>query len=147
MPKLNTDKKIYNSSQIIENGERWTDFEGFLGSEVELFLKDKLEDSVVEFKYYNEGYTTPDGQTLNNVLVGLNTFGKEVCYERIINADPTYTADFEFQNVTIGSSVYSAGTTYGNIQVNKSDTLTVNTTFKYLLTGKIAGSEFNETSA
>ena len=147
MPKIELNKN-YNSSQIIESGEKWTDFEGFQGSEVELFLKDKLEDSVVQLRYWNTGFITPDtNETLNNVLEGLNAFGKTVCYERVINADPTYTADFEFQNVTIGSNAYNTGTTYGTIQVNKSDTLTATTTFKYLLTGNIAGSEFNETSA
>ena len=147
MPKIELNKH-YNSSQIIESGEKWPDFEGFQGSEVELFLKDKLEDSVVQLRYWNTGFITPDtNETLNNVLEGLNAFGKTVCYERVINADPTYTADFEFQNVTIGSNAYNTGTTYGTIQVNKSDTLTATTTFKYLLTGNIAGSEFNETSA
>lgn len=146
MPKIELNKN-YNSSQIIETGGKWTDFEGFLGSEVELFLKDKLEDSVVQFKYWNTGFVTPDtNETLNNVLEGINAFGNTVCYERVINADPTYTPDFEFSNVTIGSTVYSVGNTYGTIQVNKSDTLTASTTFKYILTGNIAGSEYNETS-
>ena len=140
--------KSYNSSQITENNGRWTDFEGFQGSEVELFLKDKLEDSVVEFEYHNTGFITPDtNETLNNVLVGKNAFGKTVCYTRVINADPTYSANFMFQNITIGSTSYNYGTTYGTIQVNKSDTLTASATFTYLLTGNIAGSEFNETSA
>ena len=141
--------KSYNSSQITENNGKWTDFEGFQGSEVELFLKDKLEDSVVEFRYHSTGYTTPDkGEVLNNVLEGLNAFGKTVCYERVINADPTYTADFEFRQVIIGSAQHNAGNASPlPIQVNKTDTLTVNTVFKYLLTGNIAGSEFNETSA
>ena len=140
--------KIYSSSQITESNGKWTDFEGFQGSAVELFLKDKLEDSVVEFEYHNKDYITPDTkETLQNVLVGKNAFGRTVCYTRVINADASYTADFAFQNVTIGSTSYNAGTTYGTIQVNKSDTLTASTTFKYLLTGKIAGSEFNETSA
>jgi hypothetical protein len=140
--------KIYSSSQITESNGKWTDFEGFQGSAVELFLKDKLEDSIVEFEYHNAGFLTPDtNETLNNVLVGKNAFGRPICYTRVINADPTYTADFAFQNVIIGSTSYNAGTTYGTIQVNKSDTLTASTTFKYLLTGNIAGSEFNETSA
>lgn len=140
--------KIYNSQQITENGDKWTDFENFQGSEVELFLKDKLEDAVVTLKYHNTNYIAPDTkEVLNNVLEGLNAFGRTVCYERVINADPTYTADFEFQNVIIGSSVYNTGTSYGAIQVNKSDNLTATTTFKYLLTGNIAGSVFNETSA
>ena len=140
--------KSYNSSQITENNGKWTDFEGFQGSEVELFLKDKLEDSVVEFEYHNTGFITPDtNETLNNVLVGKNAFGKTVCYTRVINADPTYSANFMFQNITIGSTSYNYGTTYGTIQVNKSDTLTASATFTYLLTGNIAGSEFNETSA
>ena len=140
--------KSYNSSQIIEGADRkWTAFEGFQGSEVELFLKDKLEDSVVDFQYYNSGFEAPDGTIHNNILAGLNAFGQVVCYTQIINADPTYTADFAFQNVVIGSTTYNAGATYDPIQVNKSDSLVVNTTFKYLLTGNIAGSEFNETSA
>lgn len=141
--------KSYNSSQIIENADhKWTDFEGFQGSEVELFLKDKLEDSIVEFEYHNTGFITPDtNEILNNVLEGKNAFGQTVCYTRVINADPTYTADFAFQNVVIGSTTYNAGATYDPIQVNKSDSLVVNTTFKYILTGNIAGSIFNETSA
>lgn len=140
--------KSYNSSQIIEGADhKWTAFEGFQGSEVELFLKDKLEDSVVDFQYYNSGFEAPDGTIHNNILAGLNAFGQVVCYTQIINADPTYTADFAFQNVVIGSTTYNAGATYDPIQVNKSDSLVVNTTFKYLLTGNIAGSEFNETSA
>ena len=140
--------KSYNSSQITESNGKWTDFEGFQGSEVELFLKDKLEDSVVEFEYHNTGFITPDTkETLNNILEGKNAFGQTVCYTRVINADPTYTAQFAFQSITIGSTSYNAGTTYGTVQVNKSDTLTASTTFTYLLTGNIAGSEFNETSA
>ena len=140
--------KIYNSSQIIENDGKWTDFEGLQGSEVELFLKDKTEDAVVDFEYHATGYEIPDTkEILNNVLVGKNAFGRPVCYQRVINADPTYTASFQFQNVTIGSSIYNYGTSYGAIQVNKSDTLTASTAFKFILTGNIAGSEFNETSA
>ena len=140
--------KIYNSSQITESNNKWTDFEGFQGSEVELFLKDKLEDAIVELEYHNTDYKTPDtNETLNNVLVGKNAFGKPVCYTRVINADPTYTAHFAFQNITIGSSVYNYGTSYGTIQINKSDTLTASVAFKFILTGNIAGSEFNETSA
>ena len=139
--------KSYNSSQITESGEKWTDFEGFQGSEVELFLKDKLEDSVVNFEYHNTDFTVPGtGEKLNNILEGKNAFGKTVCYTRIINADPTYTANFSFANVTVGAATYNAGTSYGNIQVNKSDNLTAATTFTYLLTGNIAGSEYNETS-
>lgn len=140
--------KIYNSSQIIENNGKWTDFEGLQGSEVELFLKDKMEDAVVDFEYHATGYEIPDTkEIMNNVLVGKNAFGRPVCYQRVINADPTYTASFQFQNVTIGSSIYNYGTSYGAIQVNKSDTLTASTAFKFILTGNIAGSEFNETSA
>lgn len=147
MPKIELNKS-YNSSQLTELENSWTDFEGHSGSEVELFLKDKLEDSVVNFKYHSTGYETPDTkEVLNNVLVGLNAFGKEICYEQVINADPTYTADFVFQNVIIGSNTYTEGTSTEAIQVNKSDNLTAKTTFKYLLTGNIAGNEFNETSA
>jgi hypothetical protein len=73
-------------------------------------LKDKLEDSVVAFKYYHTGYIAPDTkEVLNNVLVGFNALGKEVCYECVINADPTYTADFELQRVTIGTTNYNLG--------------------------------------
>lgn len=147
MSKIESNK-IYNSSQITENGDKWTDFENFQGSEVELFLKDKLEDSVVEFKYWNTGFITPDtNETLNNVLEGRNAFGRTVCYERVINADPTYTADFEFQRVTVGTSQYNVGEGKLDIQVNKSDNLVATATFKYLLTGNIAGSIYNETSA
>lgn len=147
MPKIELNKS-YNSSQLTELENSWTDFEGHSGSEVELFLKDKLEDSVVNFKYHSTGYETPDTkEVLNNVLVGLNAFGKEICYEQVINADPTYTADFAFQNVIIGSNTYTEGTSTEAIQINKSDNLTAKTTFKYLLTGNIAGNEFNETSA
>ena len=143
--KLN---KSYNSSQIIDTGGKWTDFEGFQGSEVELFLKDKLEDAVVDFEYHSTGYKSPDGQILNNVLVGLNAFGKEVCYKRVINADPTYTADFEFQQIIIGANQHNSGNASElPIQVNKTDTLAASAVFKYILTGNIAGSEFNETSA
>ena len=139
--------KSYNSSQITESNGKWTDFEGFQGSEVELFLKDKLEDSVVNFTYFNTGFEVPDTkEILNNVLVGYNAFGDVVCYERIINADPTYTYTFGFQNVTIGATPYQEGASYGNIQVNKTDNLTASVTFSYLLTGNIAGSEFNEAS-
>lgn len=147
MPKIELNK-IYNSSQIVESDNKWTSFENFPGSEVELFLKDKLEDSVVEFKYWNTGFITPDThEVLNNVLEGKNVFGQTVCYERVINADPTYTADFEFQKVTVGTSQYNLGEGRLDIQVNKSDNLTATATFKYLLTGNIAGSEYNETSA
>ena len=72
---------------------------------------------------------------------------QEVCYEHVINADPTYTADFEFQRVTVGTSQYNLGEGKLDIQVNKSDNLSATATFKYLLTGNIAGSEYNETSA
>jgi hypothetical protein len=146
MPKIEL-SKIYNSSSLTESGGKWTDFDGFQGSEVELFLKDKLEDSVVSFTYYNTGFETPDTkEVLNNVLVGYNAFGTPVCYERIINADPTYTYTFGFQRITIGSTPYNAGTSYGSIQVNKSDNLTASLLFNYVLTGSIAGSEFNEAS-
>lgn len=147
MPKIELNK-IYNSSQIVESDNKWTSFENFPGSEVELFLKDKLEDSVVEFKYWNTGFIAPDThEVLNNVLEGKNAFGQTVCYERVINADPTYTADFEFQRVTVGTSQYNLGEGKLDIQVNKSDNLSATATFKYLLTGNIAGSEYNETSA
>jgi hypothetical protein len=65
----------------------------------------------------------------------------------VINADPTYTANFEFQRVTIGTTPYNPGESALDIQVNKSDNLTASATFSYILTGNIAGSEFNETSA
>ena len=151
MPKIELNKS-YNSSQIIEtqinNKNVWTAFEGFQGSEVELFLKDKLEDSVVDFKYVSSGYKTPSGDDLNNVLIGLNAFGKEVCYHQVINANPTYTSDFEFQKIIIGAYTYNAGTSRQDpIQVNKSDSLNVNAVFKYILTGNLAGNTFNETSA
>lgn len=147
MPKIELNKS-YNSSQITESNGKWTDFEGFQGSEVELFLKDKLEDSVVRFKYEPSGFIAPDTQqVVNNALVGYNAFDQIVCYERVINAEPTYTADFAFQNVAIGAATYNSGTSYGNIQVNKSDSLTASTTFNYILTGNVAGSEYNETSA
>lgn len=146
MPKIEL-SKIYNSSSLTESGGKWTDFDGFQGSEVELFLKDKLEDSVVSFQYHNTGFETPDTkEILNNVLVGYNAFGNPVCYERIINADPTYTYTFGFQNVNIGSNSYTQETTSGVIQVNKTDNLTASIAFSYILTGSIAGSEFNEAS-
>ena len=144
MSKIELNKK-YNSLQIKETDGKWTDFEQKPGSEVELFLKDKLEDSVVNFTYFNTGFEVPDTkEILNNVLVGYNAFGNVVCYERIINADPTYTYTFGFQNVTIGATPYQEGGT--TIQVNKTDNLTASVTFSYLLTGSIAGSEFNEAS-
>jgi hypothetical protein len=111
-------------------------------------LKDKLEDAVVDFDYQSTGYKSPDGQILNNVLVGLNAFGNAVCYKQVINADPTYTIDFEFKQITVGTNNYQAGEgTSIPIQINKTDDLSVKTTFKYILTGNLAGNTFNETSA
>ncbi len=146
MSKIETNKK-YNSQQITElDNNEWTSFENLPGSEVELFLKDKLEDSVVSFKYHPTDYKTENGTVLNNVLVGLNAFGKEVCYEQVINANPTYTVDFAFKAITVGATPYPGGNN-SNIQVNKSDNLTVSATFKFILTGNLAGNDYNETSS
>lgn len=147
MPKIDLNKS-YNSSLITEVENKWTAFEGFQGSEVELFLKDKLEDSVVQFAYYSTGFTAPDtNETINNALVGLNAFGKVVCYERVINADISYTVNSNFQNITIGATQYNNNTLTEAIQVNQSDSLIANVTFTYLVEGDLAGNKFNETSA
>lgn len=147
MPKIELNK-IYNSSQITEYNNKWTDFEGFQGSEVELFLKDKLEDSVVNFEYYNTDFTTPDtNETLNNVLVGKNSFGKIVCYTRVINVDPTYSSSFNYNKITIGSKEYFESDSYiESIQINKSDNLKAYVSFNFSVIGNVAGSEFNENS-
>ena len=140
-------KKNYISKLITEGSDnKWTSFDTRQGSQVELFLKDKLEDAVVDLHYHHTGYITPDNKTLNNVLVGRNAFGTDVCYTQVINANPHYDGNFAFQTLTVGADPYNAENTYGTIQVNKTDNLTVSTTFSYILRGNLAGNEFNDTS-
>jgi hypothetical protein len=61
MPKIELNKK-YNDLTISRNenssGE-WVDFNNQLGSVVETFLKDKLEDAVVTFDYENSNFIIP----------------------------------------------------------------------------------------
>lgn len=146
MSTIENDQKVYNSAQIIENDGQWTSFERLPGSEVELFLKDKLEDSVVDFKYYNTDYVTPSNQKLNNVLVGLNAFGREVCYTQVINVDPTYEYTFDFKSITVGTKTYTNIDNTTPVQINKSDSLEASIIIDYLITGNIAGNTFNEKS-
>lgn len=146
MSKIETNKK-YQSVQIIEKEDGWSNFEGFQGSVVEEFLKDKLEDAVVDWRYQNTGFEDPvTGEIKSNILIGLNAFGDQVCYTQVINADPTYSIDFSFSKVTIGVTQYNQDDTYNTIIVNKTDDLSVSTTFNYKLTGNLAGTTYDETS-
>lgn len=145
MAQIDTNKN-YNSIQITESDGKWTNFEGYQGSQIETFLKDKLEDSVVDFKFQASGYELPNGQIKDHILIGKNAFGKDVCYTQIINANPTYTVDFEFKTLKINNTTYS-NSNNSLVQINKSDTLTAQVLFKYIVTGNLAGNNFNETSA
>ena len=139
--------KLYNSLLITETGDEWTGFNNFSGSDVELFLKDKLEDAIVDIAYHNTLVDPVTGATTSNVLEGINAFGKPVCRTRVINADPTYTLKAEFESVKIGSNTYNQTDTYDTIQVGFSNNLSVTTIINYELFGNLAGNTYNETSA
>ena len=81
--------KSYNSSQITESNGKWTDFEGFQGSEVELFLKDKLEVQYADLKevsnifkhiiVFTNDRDEKNNKTLKNIVDAIAEFKKAKC--------------------------------------------------------------------
>lgn len=141
---VNYNKKYKdNSLSNTKPDGTWNDFNQALGSDVESFIKSKLENSVVDFKYGKK--ENVNGKEESNVLVGYNTFGEQICYTTIVNADVKYSVDFSFIDITVGNTQYLDDTS--KIQINKTDNLNVTTNFKYIVTGNVAGSYYNETSA
>ena len=140
MSKKDFNKKYRDHALTSSSG--WGSFDGNSGSIVEAFLKDKLENSVVDFTYQftdteNNGYG-------DQQLLGKNAFGEVVCSTQIINADPKYTVDCDINSVTIGSTKYT--NSYSDATVNYSNTLTAEIDLKYIRTGNLMGNTFNDTS-
>ena len=133
------DKK-YNSLQITENSDgSWTKFEELQGSVVEEFIKDKLEDSVVDFEYYFS-----DPVVGNQKLVGKNAFGKTVCETTIINANPTYSVECSINSIKISGTTYTSTTP--EVIVNYSDNLSAEINFNFIRTGNLMGNTFADNS-
>lgn len=117
------------------DGKKWGDFNEKSGNDVEQFIKHELEKSVIDFKYQQE----------NQLLSGINAYGETVCETKIVNAEVTYTVDCSFINIKVGNNLYNGNDS--RIQINKTDTLNVEALFKFVVTGNIAGSTYNETSS
>ena len=98
--------KQYQYTKLNDTTE-WGSFNEQPGSIVEGFLKSQLEDSVVDFDYDTSDFT----------LSGKNAFGETVCSTRIVNADPSYSVDFQFINVTVGNRDPFTGTD-SSVQIN-----------------------------
>ena len=135
-----TRKYGYSSLNNVDASGKWPSFHEQLGTDVEKFIKSQLEDSIVDLHYEANG----DGDN-NLTLFGLNTFGEKVCSTKIVNADVRYSIDFNFINLTVGNKSYTGEDSA--IRINKSGDLNVNISFKFLVTGNIAGSTFQEESA
>ena len=129
--------KKYTDNTLTQIND-WSQFDGHLGSDVENFIKDKLENSVVDFEY-----RFSDSEYGNNQLLGKNAFGEVVCSTQIINANPTYIVDCSINSVKIGNVTY---TNSPEVTVNYSDNLNAEVAFKYIRTGDLMGNTFNDTS-
>ena len=144
MAKNNNYKKEYSQTVLNEiKDNKWGDFNEQSGSTVEQFIKSELENSIVDFDYVFEA---EEGSTDKQMLLGKNAFGKVVCSTKIVNANPTYSGELDFTKLIIGTKEYLKNTS-SNIQVNKTGTISVIAKFKYIITGNIAGSNYNETSS
>ncbi len=139
---LNTDyENKYKSTSLDNTDGSWGDFNQTLGSVVETFLKNKLEKAVVDLEY---NFGSEEDEDNMQMLLGKNAFGEVVCKTKIINANPTYTGVLNFSELRVGSTSYNEDIT--KIQINKSGDLNVIAKFSYIVTGNLAGNDYNETS-
>lgn len=121
----------------LNGSDSWGNFNDQPGSIVEGFLKSQLEDSVVNFEYNNSG-----GEF---TLYGYNAFGETVCSTKVVNADPSYSVACEFLNIIVNNKEFTGNES--SVQINKAGDLNIKTSFKFVVTGNIAGNDFNDTSA
>lgn len=121
-------KKYDNVSLIGEETPTgsWADWDNQSGTDVQEFIKDKLEDAIVDFEYA--------GTTLN----GYNAFGQLVASTPVIVTDPTFRFEegsLEINEFRINGDLINMSKYTGNANSN----LTASLNFTYNLIQEIGG--------
>ena len=105
MSKINYDKQFNNSilggsPNIISYDTAWEEWNNQSGENVQGFIKNKLENSVVDLEFRDQQ------------LIGKNAFGKEVCETKVEIMQPQYETNLQIVGFKIDGIECSTSGTY-----------------------------------
>ena len=105
MSKINYDKQFNNSTlggspNIISYDTAWEEWNNQSGENVQGFIKNKLENSVVDLEFRDQQ------------LIGKNAFGKEVCETKVEIMQPQYETNLQIVGFKIDGIECSTSGTY-----------------------------------